>query len=1239
MACKYLAPNKKPSKLYDAAYKEFGSLEAEALFFKANDPVFINKWDDILDKDSNGEFTYESIKKFSLVEKFRKGIGPKYSKENRSISRQIDHLTATFGLAGVDVNVNIDPNLEASGEVETIEDGSILITYNPNKAGSDTIWHEHGHILVDMLGGLSNPKVAAGVDILRGTKLWNKIVESRPELTGEDLAKEVLVTSIGIEAAAIDSDKSIIRQWKIWFNNLIKGISSLLGIRETLSKSLAKQLVNGNIEELLDTTVKIKRQRQLDLKVVNDIYANKQDIMQKIMNTIEKKLKIYFTDYTDTQKNANTVYKNLTELQELLRNYADADQSEGLIAFLKEMTTQIGKIEERVTKIVNLEKDTTSKEIQSIRNYISAFDLIEDVNYLTTFDPEFIKKVKELDFQKNIDSLLSRHNKVKKQLKRVAVRFMGNKFGEKASNKVFGLRRKELRAEYNKEFAEERKASRKKGGNTLRDFRAKRTSEVNRRIKAEERDLIRQANRRYTYLLQQVSKDISYLERMFLDGDAVSDEIVQLTIEMLDEADFSTMQKDIEEYKKANVVFEEFNKVKTQSSQVEKYDEMIEDAVDYNPTTNTVTKKGAKQKTNKLIAPYYSLFYQLKKEAWAPYYEAQERGASDEEIKLAMDAAIAWMNKNTIDLREEIRGEYKWAPADHWINPQYDKMLSLREKESPIAKMYDYIIAKLIAADNMLPESAKLGRSVDGYEEEDSILQFKLPSVKKKGLERIFEDGIINHVKDRTKNLLSKEDDTEFGTDLNQELKELQENDELPENMEGEGTIFNTVIKRTVELLADEKQEIKNRIPVNFRYSMPIEDQSFDLTSITLLNLHMARNYQTKENIAADVELTTELLKERNVNLTRGSFLNGVRYVTDRLFKNQHRQTPLIKSGADSNSYKALKSIVEDRLYGLSTRSSVQATKLTNALAAFTGSVMLIGNYLSSGANLAFGDTANWIEATGGVFFDRKNLAKAHVLYTKELTNMSIIKDFGARVYSSKTNLLMEQFNSLSDWRAVAQKFVADTRMKQLMKTSNLHALNNSAEHFIQNILMYAVLDRIKVLNENGEYLTKDGTTTDPSKAMTYHEAFTVENHRLILDPRARQIKTHAGNLPADDSGIFQVSRMIRDLNANLQGQYSHEKKSEIQRYWYGTLVMLLRKWMPRGITRRWRGFEAVGVPIEQLGEDDIFYSTALQHEQEGYYTTTGRLLYRWIRELKRLKWDIRRFEKKKSWRRLESSI
>lgn len=613
----------------------------------------------------------------------------------------------------------------------------------------------------------------------------------------------------------------------------------------------------------------------------------------------------------------------------------------------------------------------------------------------------------------------------------------------------------------------------------------------------------------------------------------------------------------------------------------------------------------------------------------APYYT--QLWPKDESKYVARDAPNSnWMFSEIKSefLNPDVSVEEHGQPNERWLNPQWSALERDRQNNGVTSRMYDHMIRLIEKSDEPLYNWAKLT-----IERNDTKF-YRLPSVAKSGLtEVVGERGVMGWVKDKWERFKKRgEGDEEFGTDLSPETEQmLRENNKqlysiLNMNPENEGSALGGAMKRIVAIATNERGEERHNVPVNFRYDISQEEQSFDLPSIMLLNHYMSRNFENKSEIIHDLELMRDFLTTRGVEQNRTTVFQGVQKLINSVKGNigeEQQLTPIVKSGIDSHALKAFESMLQDRGYGIARLGNYTINKMADFLASYTGSVMLIGNYMSAGANMLSGTTFNWLEGIGGTFFSKSDLSLATWKYTKDMVN--ITQDLGKRVHTSKTNLLMEKFNNTGDWSAVAKRFVDDTRFKQLFKAGTLHLLNNTAEHAIQNTLLYAVLSNIKVMDAHGNYLTRTGTTEDVNEAMSLDEAYTVAGNKLVLDPRVSKT-TNSDVIDLNDSqeaAEFQISRQVRDLNAYLQGEYSWQKRAQIQREWYGVLIMLLRKWMPRGMSARFRSIGNFRIPTKELKSEDRFYSRALTNTYEGYYTTTARFVTTMLRELKRLKWHL----------------
>lgn len=536
------------------------------------------------------------------------------------------------------------------------------------------------------------------------------------------------------------------------------------------------------------------------------------------------------------------------------------------------------------------------------------------------------------------------------------------------------------------------------------------------------------------------------------------------------------------------------------------------------------------------------------REYYSTYYKAL-----NESIKAQQEAKLPSQIKKISDEFE------KNFPKAKFRNPQYTALKSDSEKQG----LYDYLIKYNIESDNMVPAVSRLG--------------YRLPSVTKTLAETKTDVGtkaVVGRVVRDTFNV--QKDDHQFG--------------ELEESRDG------------LVVATDEKGEALRRVAVPFRIPLDVEDQSFDLIGMALSNRYVSLNYKEKNDVRVQLEIMEDIVKDRNhvKHKSGAKLLRKIGVTEDETGELEGR-------GVESNSYKLLSDILEDRLYG---RHNVKAgkvgmfdiDKISSLAIKFSANNMLIANYMGGTANILAGKAMNFFEGTRRKHYSRKDLRTAEKKYFGDFKAWA--DDVGKPgAPTSKTNMLIEKFIDTSmDFSGFSNNMSKDTKFKQLFNTGTLHGINNMAEHYIQSTLVYAMLNNTKVVNKEGEFVDRDGNvTTDRNKAMTMDQAYDNVDGKLTWKNKDLSIEGH-DNFDGDVE--FAISRKLKDVVSDLQGNYDEKNRAQLQRHWYGKLGFFLRKWMVRGVQRRWRGIESYKNKIE-----DGFYSEASEEFKEGTYTSAWRLL------------------------------
>lgn len=512
------------------------------------------------------------------------------------------------------------------------------------------------------------------------------------------------------------------------------------------------------------------------------------------------------------------------------------------------------------------------------------------------------------------------------------------------------------------------------------------------------------------------------------------------------------------------------------------------------------------------------------------------------------------------------------------MNPNYYgwEEFKLKHEGDAIWEMQQFLTKVIDEKDMMVPMSQRLG--------------YRLPFINKETFERLASNGVFHTLKEGTLDKFKlRAEDTQFG-DIEGRLEQNRINDKI-------------------EVITNEAGKERERIPLFYRTKIDPKEQSYDVLSSIILDYNNSLRYKTKTETGIFLEILKDVVANNDISVRTG-FKKLLK--TDKLTK-----LPVTKKGESSNLHSALESLIRHRVYGIGTESDPQVAKLVQTLSNYTSIVSLSLNHLSGAANYLQGNTVSWIEAAGtrtGAF-TIKDRAKASIKYHKDMPG--IVADVGQRVPKSKTNLLLEKFNAMSDFNALDKRFVENNRFKRNFNMSSLMLFNNIGEHATQATTMYAILTNIKVKDSKGNYLDKNfEITKDRNQAMSLDEAFFV-NEKGELELPIQVTSTELTD-SLEENDMFIISRKIRRVNRDLYGNYDSQNKSRLQRNALGALLMQMRGWLLPGFQKRWRDF---GLAFQKdITLDQRSYNQETKQFEEGTYTTAVRFLWNLKGDIKALK-------------------
>ena len=240
MSCKY-------------TYKGLELTEQELIIELAKDSSIINKYKAQEQRVTSEDYKEESMDDF--VEKVET------LKKTMNVEVIIDPDVATSRVLGKE-----DPRTKAAGKP--------VILINPDAVFKTTAIHEFGHIFIDSFPkGLQNPRIQRALKQLEGTQLEAEVIAAYPDLSPDMLAKEILVTAIGIEGSKIWSEGKNSSSWNsfvAWFSDFIK---RTFGLPKNEVIELSKQLLNDKKKDVsyvnLEDSSQEQRPINLDGKKTN----------------------------------------------------------------------------------------------------------------------------------------------------------------------------------------------------------------------------------------------------------------------------------------------------------------------------------------------------------------------------------------------------------------------------------------------------------------------------------------------------------------------------------------------------------------------------------------------------------------------------------------------------------------------------------------------------------------------------------------------------------------------------------------------------------------------------------------------------------------------------------------------------------------------------------------------------------------------------------------------------------
>ena len=1226
----------------------------------------------------------------ALVERFRaqeqRGQDSDYAPEDiETFKKKVEAMQETMNVEVIYDDSISSSRLLGKNDPRTIAAGKPVILINPNMLFKTTAIHEFGHVFIDSFpGGLANPRLVKALKELEGTQLEADVKAAYPDLSPDQLKKEILVTAIGREGSQIFEDRakaSSFEKFKTWFFDFLR---RTFGMERSEVTALSQDLLSNKVKEIdMSKTEDIAQEmRPLFIKDKTqeeiDIEANKTDAEKKF-ETLDKRMEKTYNDLEGTvqkvlsnqkqsldTKEARALERKRTEagqttrltsiqnLSEKLAKYDEANKKFGFVRYLtwanSELNLMSRKLDDRIAA-----SDTNVDNMADAHNWYDSFSITEDIqDLLEQMRAEKLMNAKEMDA---IEGIVMGIASTKKEIVSKMLAADRGLYAELVAN--YDTRTDE---QYKEGFRQQYKGLKDAGKTDLQEMEfimqemEKNKEEIRQtKIERAEQEALLANN-----VLGKVSFEIlSEKDMNSVDIGVVSD-ITDRANHLAEQYATSEAIKDYDRhkaYKSSGIAGA------TSADNRKKYEGMFSFSDSgqgyftskYTPQFMEDRNELIRDAANKEV--YEEKFKDTKlqikknKKSTSFTYSSDVVGIDGKKVnrplsikgaKLLLVEGLSSLKQgerpthvtytdkagesHSITLEEAIAR----SEVSHWtsINTTTRTVTTASgidiSEETPIDKYLDKNFAEMKA--NNPKKFAQLVALKEDMRAADKDHNAKESLIRYHDGNRAVEFmRLPGMMKSQTARVLEGQNPKTIGKSYMSRLFQTQADD------------YDTATK---EDFVNYRGGDALGVPVKNRARLAESDQSLDLHTMVLQEKIAARFYKERKQVESSVIIISEVMKEKEYPVL------GKDGKERKDAQSKLKRT--IKGGESSLEYRKVRSILENKVYGITSKENksfkvgnyqVDSQQLVKNGLKYFGSTALVFNFANSIVNTTSGTLSQWMDAVGGDVFGLRDLRKAGGIYSRDMIN--IMKDFGSNVATSKTNMLLNFFNVMGP-EYTQSDFEEGTRARSLADMNSLRPLAKAGEHMMQSKAMYAILESIKALNSKGQFIDKNGKVVkDKKKAASMNDMISFKKKggktEMVLDPLVVNTTFTQGG--GQSQILFETRNLIRSKVDEMHGQYTSDIQAHAQRSAIGKMAFFLRKWTIPLTLRRYRGIKNSFKPADaELAEADQFYSRAQKTNIEGYHVSAMRFMSQIVSDARKDKMNVLSYaltSTGKSWNKL----
>lgn len=1112
-----------------------------------------------------------------------------------SVQDEITRMTDAFAKAGINVEVQIDPELPVKGRIISNAEGKVVIKLNPTKFTEDTHYHEFSHLLIELLGD-SNPVVTRAINELKGTNLYNEVKKAYPELSEKELGKEVLVTAMGLSGAKIVKQNPNIFQ-KI-FNRIVRALSKAFNLesRPSAVEELTRMLLKGRFTNLKNKSLtyfmsdsRSVKQEEDFMNIVDDIRIATQETIDKLqrdtgdqdaaietMSLMQKRLD-RIKDVEDLVEFINYASKLADRAEDNLEKIAEQDSKNISAEERLKLLHQLHKVGEYVNDFYGAKQGKTSvmqkiralvaENLQTVKRNTATDALLDDPKYksLSAVESKLINAI-------------DRMNVVEEAYRKVGIPLMADllmSYNEDSADSIGSeldvlieniktnkrLVAIERDSEYNqiKKDESDKKLTAQQAKDALIELNIKQLN--NKRINRD--TLIKE--------LSEAQKDKSAFSYL-LDPIIYSSQAgLQMFASMLKEKMYQANDDTRDDIRELSEAYKKYQQVKGNGLNPNKFNEDVLETADYfifNPET------GKSEKTSLLsfIQPFDVTRYRLNESKMhddlSKKYGKPVKGEDGMEVWLKDKVKVRnyykevadWYQKNSVPSKDSKANYDKYSAQlqaaraktlkeKSKASPDLDKVAYYESTEKSIQslmdKIYDSInnqfkFAAVQPNDSYKnPKYAALERNAPAFEYYKSLLKLYYKKQKMLGQNTQPKNSwesfsyIVPAI--RSEGLEKIQKDGAFNA--------------AKDSLKDDFQFLSTDVNYGAAINANKESRSK-MVPIF--YTNPLDEKlvSRDIASSLVLFAGMTNTFRRKSEIAGSVMVMRDIIKNREVVNVDG-LNNPMIHRLSKILKGTKVST---KTETGGRNYDHLEEWIDKIFFGEEELKKtfnmlgrqVSGNKIANKLAGFTALNTLAFNLLQSTNQLALDNVRMMEEAHSQQFFNKKNMmwAKATYIFSSNGARGSI-KDYKAFTPTTKLVNALQYFDALGEGLGSPDK--TGPRILKAIQEIPM-SLQSVIEHEVASTRMLALMDSYK-----GKLKDKDGKVIKNEKGEDANlwDVFVQDKAtgKFGVDPRVVNFNR------------FLFMGRISGINKRTNQVKSKFDDAMIQRRWYGKLLMLFRRY------------------------------------------------------------------------------